>query len=94
MSDTPEPLPAIEVDGARRYPALDRWRGGSSGPMTTAHLTQLLKALPPERLDEVLREVGAARSDTKRAPGCQCTWEEGDSPCPVHPSHDDYEEPK
>ena len=21
-----------------------------------------------------------------RQPGCQCTWEEGDSACPVHPT--------
>lgn len=28
-----------------------------------------------------------------RQPGCTCHWEEGDSPCPVHPSDDDAPAP-
>jgi integrase len=39
-------------------------------------------------------EEGGASSDTvPREPGCQCHWEVGDSPCPVHPTCEGCGEP-
>jgi hypothetical protein len=40
------------------------------------------------RLENALAEWRAG-DRALRPVGCQCTWEQGDSPCPVHPSIDD-----
>lgn len=37
-------------------------------------------------------QVGGPDDTVPRAPGCACHLEEGDSPCPVHPSDDDAPE--
>lgn len=45
--------------------------------------------LAMRRMDEAAGELNPGnqlrhRGSRRRAPGCQCHWEEGDSPCRVH----------
>lgn len=35
--------------------------------------------------------IAALDDAVERPPGCLCQWEQGDSPCPAHPSPDEME---
>lgn len=61
-----------------------------SGPVKVEILERAASADEPKTdVDRVWFITEGADEDTKpREPGCQCQWEEGDSPCPVHGEHE------
>ena len=69
-----EPLCAIDADDVRRegFPE-----------MSPAEFVEFFCQANPCEPSQVVTRIEFRRIDP-RSPGCLCTWEPGDSPCPVH----------
>lgn len=66
-------------------------RGWDDSSESRGHAKRRARELEAENAR--LREELATERKDRREPGCVCTWEVGDSPCPVHPLNPNTELP-